>query len=206
VGKFQERIVFKVLYRFLREQNLLTWRNSGFKPKDSAMNQLIMVTQKIYDALENGHDVNIAFLDISKAFDRVWHQALIHKLERMGVTGELLKWISDYLENRKQRVVINGVHSEWLAILAGVPQGSILGPLLFLVYVNDIVIDIKSDIYLYADDTVLMRIVNEPEQDTHLLNADLEVLNQWANQWAVIFSPAKSEQLIISSRQEPKWD
>jgi hypothetical protein len=111
VGKLQERIVFKVLYRFLREQNLLTWRNSGFKPKDSAMNQLIMVTQKIYDALENGHDVNIAFLDISKAFDRVWHQALIHKLESMGVTGELLKWLSDYLENWKQRVVLESMVS-----------------------------------------------------------------------------------------------
>ncbi len=90
--------------------------------------------------------------------------------------------------------------SDWIYILAGVPQGSILGPLLFLVFVNDIVLDIRSDIFLYADDTILMRVVNDPVIDTMILNTDLESLNLWAKQWAVNFSPPKSEQLIITKK------
>ena len=180
LGKLQERIVFKSLFKFLSQNKLLTWHNSGFKPMDSAMNQLILVTHKIYTAIDNGQDVSIAFLDISKAFDRVWHRGLVNKLKTIGIRGQLLKWLTDYLENRCQRVVINGVQSPWLTIKAGVPQGSILGPLLFLVYVNDIVTNITSDIYLYADDTILMRIVTDPVQDILQLNVDLEHLNQWA--------------------------
>ena len=129
------------------DNNLLTWRNSGFKPLDSAMNQLLMVTHKIYMALEHGQDVIMVFLDISKAFDRVWHDGLVHKLKIFGIAGNLLKWLTNYLKDRLQRVVINGANSDWIKILAGVPQGSILGPLLFLIYVNDITLDIHSDIY-----------------------------------------------------------
>ena len=103
----------------------------------SPISLLILVTHKIY-TLDNGQDVSIAILDISKAFDRVWHRGLVNKLKTIGIRGQLLKWLTDYLENRCQRVVINGVQSPWLTIKAGVPQGSILGPLLFLVYVNDI--------------------------------------------------------------------
>ena len=200
IGKIQEKVVFKSMYNFFKVHNLLTWRNSGFKPLDSAMNQLILVTHKIYMALEHGQDINIAFLDVSKAFDRVWHTGLIHKLKVLGITGRLLKWLTDYLDNRHQRVVINGVHSDWLIINSGVPQGSILGPLLFLVYINDIIIDIDSDIFLYADDTIIMRVITDPLRDTMIMNDDLELLNQWAKQWAITFSPAKSEQLIISKK------
>ena len=114
---------------------ILTWRNSGFKPKDSAMNQLLTVIHQIYNVLEHGSDVSITFLDISKAFDRVWHIGLLHKLRTLGVCGRLIDWLSDYLSNRKQRVVINGISSDWIIIEAGVPRGSILGPLVFLIYI-----------------------------------------------------------------------
>jgi len=90
----------------------LTWRNSGFKPKDSAMNQLLTVIHQIYNALEHGSDVNIAFLDISEAFAGVWHIAPLHKPRTLGVCGRLIDWLSDYLSNRKQRVVINGSSSD----------------------------------------------------------------------------------------------
>ena len=199
-GKIQERIVFKTLYTYCFQHRLLTWRNSGFKPLDSAINQLLMVVHNIYIALENGHDVCMVYLDISKAFDRVWHTGLIHKMKMMGITGKILLWLTDYLHNRLQRVVINGSHSTWVEITAGVPQGSILGPLLFLVYVNDIVIDINSDILLYADDTILMRVITDPAQDIRTVNNDLENLNKWAQQWAISFSPSKSEHMIISKR------
>ena len=93
------------------------------------MNQLILVTHKIHTTIDNGQDVSIAFMDISKAFDRVWHRGLVNKLKTIGIRGQLLKWLTDYLENRYQRVAIIGIHSPCLTIEAGVPQGSILGPL-----------------------------------------------------------------------------
>ena len=151
------KIVLKTSYNYCLDNNLLTWRNSGFKPLDSAMNQLLMVTHKIYMALEHGQDVIMVFLDISKAFDRVWHDGLVHKLKTLGISGHLLEWLTNYLKDRLQRVFINGYHPDWTKIPAGVPQGSILGPLLFLIYVNDITLDIHSDIYLYADDTIPSR-------------------------------------------------
>ena len=100
--------------------------------------------------------------DISKAFDRVWHKGLLYKLSSVGISGPLLRWFTDYLDKRKQRVVLPGTASSWTSIKAGVPQGSILGPLLFLVYINDIVENIHSSIRLFADDTSLFIIVDDP--------------------------------------------
>ncbi len=97
LGKLQERIVYMVLYDHCKRHGLLTWKNSGFKPKDSAMNQLLLVTHKIYQAIDNGLDVNLAFLDISKAFDRVWHIGLLYKLRTLGITGRLHDWLENYL-------------------------------------------------------------------------------------------------------------
>ena len=93
------------------------------------------------------------FCDISKAFDRVWHKGLLFKLKQAGIGSTLLQWLANYLLNRKQRVLISGGSSDWLPIGAGVPQGSILGPLLFLIYINDIVMHINSTVKLFADDT-----------------------------------------------------
>jgi hypothetical protein len=158
-GKIQERIVFKQLYKYLIDNNLLTWRNSGFRELDSAINQLLFITDKIYKALESGNEICLVFLDVFKAFDRVWHSGLLNKLRCMGIEGDLFDWIYDYLSDRKIRVVINGQKSDWLKPNAGVPQGSILGPLLFLIFISDITNEIETDIHLFADDTSLMEIL-----------------------------------------------
>jgi hypothetical protein len=117
-----ERIVYKHIY----ENNILTDKNSGFKQNDSTINQLLYLVQQIYDSLKNCKDVCMVFLDVSKAFDRVWHDGLLFKLQQLGMSGSLLSWIKSYLSNRCQKVVIGGKTSESLPIKAGVPQGSIL--------------------------------------------------------------------------------
>ena len=145
------------------------------------------------------------FCDISKAFDRVWHKGLLFKLNSVGITGSLLQWFTDYLDNRKQRVVITGVCSDWSLVKAGVPQGSILGPLLFLLYINDIVENINSSVRLFADDTSLYIIVDNPTQAAYQLNSDLLKIHQWATKWLVTFNPSKSESVIFSrKRNKPK--
>ena len=106
--------------------------------------------QLVYEALEEGSEMRAVFLDISKAFDRVWHHGLIAKLSSIGVEGNLLNWFISYLSGRKQRVIIEGVHSDWHNIEAGIPQGSVLGPLLFLIYINDLPTTVSSDCFLIA--------------------------------------------------------
>ena len=138
------------------------------------------------------------FCDISKAFARVWHRCLLYKLHSVGISGSLLLWFTDYLANRKQRVVMPGC---WSSIEAGVPQGSILGPLLFLLYINDIVENINSSIRLFADDTTLYITVDNPGQAAYQLNSDLDKIHQWANQWLVTFNPSKSETVIFSRKR-----
>ena len=103
--------------------------------------------------MDEGYEIRGDFLDISKAFDKVWHEGLVFKLQQNGISGNLLNIFEDFLRNRKQRVVLNGQTSNWESIHAGVPQGSILGPLLFSIYINDLAENLSSNPKLYADDT-----------------------------------------------------
>ena len=120
------------------------------------------------------HDVRGIFLDISKAFDRVWHEGLIYKVKRIGVTGLPLELIQSFLSHRFQRVVLNGHSSTWLPVTAGVPQGSILGPLLFLIYINDISNNLSSTVKLFGGDTSLFSFVNDVNLPEFHLNSDLK--------------------------------
>ena len=117
---------------------------------------------EIHESFDCGREIRSIYLDMSKAFDKVWHEGLIFKLKQNGIEGKLLKLFSNYLNNRKQRVVLNGMESNWREIKAGVPQGSVLGPLLFLVYINDLEKGIESHVKFFADDTSLFSIVNDP--------------------------------------------
>ena len=153
---------------------------------------------KIYRGIEDNKFIRMVFLDASKAFDRVWHEGLLYKLKQLGVPHELVLWFSSYLSNRSQRVVIEGSASSWLPVEAGVPQGSILGPLLFLIYTNDIVDYIESEIFLYADDTSLLSISSDPVLSSMDLNADLFILQNLAHQWRITFNAAKTEAVTFN--------
>ena len=137
--------------------------------------------------LTNKITTQSVFFDISKAFDKVWHKGLIYKLHCIGIRGKMLKWFSDYLIDRKQAVVIKGKTSSYRSISAGVPQGSVLGPLLFLIYINDIVKDIESIVKLFADDTSMYLSLEDKEERSRLLNSDLHKIINWSLKWKVNF-------------------
>jgi hypothetical protein len=129
-----ERCVFKHIHNYLLENNIIINNQSGFTKGDSAIYQLINITNDFGKALDEGKEVRVIFCDISKAFDRVWHRGLLKKLESIGIRGSLLDWVQNYLSGRKQRVVINNASSDWGFIKAGVPQVSSLGPLFCLLF------------------------------------------------------------------------
>ena len=153
-----------------------------------------MITHEIYKAFDKGHEIRAIFLDISKAFDKVWTQGLIYKLKTIGIEGEILDILCSFLEDRQQRVTLDGENSEWANIEAGVPQGSILGPILFLVYIDDLIRVVSSDIRIFADDTFIFRIVDPTSADE--LVKDLEAITRWANQWKLEFNPTIDKQAI----------
>ena len=130
-GKIFERLIYNSLFEFFIAKELISSNQSGFKPSDSSINQLLSITHQIYKSFDDGYEVRGAFLDTSKAFDKVWHNGLIYKLKQNGVSGDLLNLIIGFLDARKQRVVLNDQYSSWASVKAGVPEGSILGPLFF---------------------------------------------------------------------------
>ena len=205
LGKIFERLVFKHVFNFFRENLLISIHQSGFTPGDSTVNQLVQIYHLLCEALDKKKDVRIVFFDISKAFDRVWHKGLLFKLKANGIEGPLLTWFENYLTNRKQRVVVGSCASEWGTIKAGVPQGSVLGPLLFLIYINDITSEVTSNIKLFADDTTIYVTVDDPAQASDQLNRDLDSISNWAHQWLVTFSPPKTESMLITfkTRNQP---
>ena len=123
VGKLFERAVFKYVYNFLRDNDCISFKQSGFKPGDSTVYQLAYLYHIFTEAIDKQKDIRVVFCDISKVFDRVWHTGLLAKLKRVGITDNLLLWFKDYLSERMQRVVVNGKTSSWGSVLAGVPQG-----------------------------------------------------------------------------------
>ena len=138
-----------------------------------------------------------------KAFDKVWHEGLILKLEQDGVTCNLLKLFENYLSDREKRVLFNRPHSDLGSIKSGVPQGSVLGPLLFLVYINDLEKGIKSSIKFFADDTSLFSTVYDPKISSEVLNQYLQLISQWSFQWRMSFNhdPTKPAEDIIFTRK-----
>ena len=206
IGKIFEKIIFKNVYNFFHDNQSLTCHQSGFRPNDSTINQLAYLYHTFSQALDRKKDIRIVFCDISKAFDRVWHDGLIYKLREIGITGNLLALFTDYLHNRQQRVVIKGQFSSWGHIKAGVPQGSVLGPLLFLVYINDLTKMITCDVKLFADDTVLYTLVDNQVTSANLLNFNLQQVKRWADDWLVSFNTEKTKLMNISFKRNINFE
>ena len=137
------------------------------------------------------------FLGISKSFDKVWHEGLLYKLESIGISGNLLNLFRSFLNDRCQRVVINDQHSYWAPILAGVPQGSILRPLLFLIYINDLPDNLNSLVEFFDDDSSLFSTLHDPTISAKILNDDLSRISEWAHRWKMFFNPDITKQAYL---------
>ena len=190
-GKIFEKIIFNKTYKFLLEEKLLNPNQSGFRPSDSCINHLIAITHEIFKAFDCNPPLEVrpVFLDISKAFDKVCHEGLIYKIKSMGVSGQLLNLLENYLTNRHHRVLLNGQSPAWAPVLAGVPEGSILGPFLFLIFINDLPNRLKANAKLFADDTSLFAIVKDKQESADILNNDLLTISKWAFNWKTLFNP-----------------
>ena len=180
--KIFERILYNNMCEFFTESNLKSPNNSCFEPGDSCINQLLSITHEIYKSFYDGLEVRGRFLDISKAFDKLWHKRLLYKLKQNGISGKLFNIITDFFNIRKQRVALNGQYSSWTSIEAGVPQGSILETFLFLIYINDLSGDLTTNVKLFADDTSLFSIVHNMNTSRINLNNDLNKIKNWAIQ------------------------
>ena len=174
VSKVMERYIYNSVYNIV--EPLINTHQHGFMTGKSCTTQLLSVYDTVGKHLDEGKQTDMIFLDFSKAFDSVNHNLLINKLQKLGFSGKLLLWITDYLKDRSQKVVLDGSTSEWVPVTSGVPQGSILGPLLFLLFINDMPDCTEHSILsLFADDAKCFRIINNIE-DCEQLQRDVNSL------------------------------
>ena len=199
-SKMLEHIVFSNVSHFLESHNILTPRQHGFRLGHSCESQLILAVDDWAQAIDQGLQTDIAIFDFSKAFDSVPHHRLLLKIEAYGIRGTTLQWIRAFLTDRRQRVVQNGAKSSWQPVISGVPQGTVLGPLLFLLYINDIVNNISSEIRLFADDCVLYRRIHCLD-DCRALQSDIDTLLHWSRTWQMQFNNKKCYILPVTRKR-----
>ena len=197
-----EHIIYSHVFSHLDNHNILCDEQHGFRRNRLCEAQLLSTVHDLAKNLNDGLQTDVMFLDFSKAFDKVDHNLLLHKLEHYGIRGQLLLWLTDFLSERKQQVVVEGHHSSSAEVTSGVPQGSVLGPLLFLCFINDLPTNVRCKIKLYADDVLLYTTIRTVD-DCHKLQADLYSLEQWAKKWNMLFNPAKCEFLRVSNKCNP---
>ena len=171
-----ERLLYKNFFSFFSENHLISPKQSGFRPGESCINQLLSIVHEVLSAFDDGHEVGMSFSIYLKHLIEFGMKT--RKLQQNGISRELITLIKTFLSCRKQRVVLNGQHSSWADVKAGVPQGSILGPLLFLIYVNDLPNGLNSNVKLFADDASLFSVVHNITDSANLLNNDLSKINQ----------------------------
>jgi hypothetical protein len=198
-SKLLEHIVVSNMMSHFDSHNILADCQHGFRSKRSCETQLIGLTQELHEHLDNREQMDMIVLDFSKAFDKVPHKRLMSKLNNYGVCGPTYDWIRSFLMDRSQRVVVDGETSEWIHVESGVPQGTVLGPVLFLAYINDLPESVDSKVRLFADDCVMYRPITST-MDCELLQEDLSRLETWENKWLMSFNASKCSTITITRK------
>ena len=201
VCKILETLIRDKLVKHLEENKLIKDSQHGFRFKRSCLTNLLDFFYDVLNQYDESKAVDIIYLDFQKAFDKVPHKRLLLKLKSHGIQGSILNWVENWLNNRKQRVVINGKASEWTNVTSGVPQGSVLGPVLFLVYINDIDEGVTGIISKFADDTKIANTVASNNQVKEMQN-NLDKLSEWGQTWQMSFNADKCKVMHIGYRNE----
>lgn len=202
--KILEHVIFHSIMKHLDLHNILVNFQHGFRAKHSCESQLINTVENLARSMDNRKQIDIHILDFSKAFDTVPHQRLLHKIQYYGIRGGTCNWIRNWLTQRTQRVVIDGDGSEKVKVRSGVPQGTVLGPLMFLLYINDIGDGLSCNIKLFADDCILFRTIDTTcITDATSLQADLDTVTRWSEQWQMIFNPDKCYVMSMHRSKKP---
>ena len=199
ICKLMESVLRDSIISHMKSHNLFSKYQYGFVSGRSTTLQLLQVIEEWTEWIDGGGSVDVCYLDFMKAFDTVPHRRLAAKVHSYGTRGQMLEWIQSFLRDRKQRVQINGTASSWCGVESGIPQGSVLGPL--LLYINDLPDTILSCVKLYADDTKLYRQINSDE-DEQIFQADINRLQGWSDKWLLRFHPDKCKAMSVGKKQE----
>ena len=195
-----EHILASNIVKHLDGHGILYDLQHGFREKRSCETQLIMLIEDLARNVSAGKQTDIILLDLSKAFDKVNHSKLLWKLHQYGIRGHVLDWVRAFLGSRSQQVVIDGEES--VPVTSGVPLGSVLGPILFLIYINDLPDEVSSQVRLFADDTALYLTI-ESEDHGSILQNDLDLLSRWETRWDMEFNPSKCQVVHVSGCKKP---
>ena len=201
ICKLFETIVRDAVVKHLESHSLITESQHGFRRGHSCLSNLLDFLDKLTKSLNDGRTSDIIYLDFAKAFDKVPHKRLISKIRCHGIDGQVLSWIEAWLRDRRQRVCLRGSSSSWCRVCSGVPQGSVLGPVLFLIFINDLDTGVSSDVLKFADDTKLFREVTS-RQDSICIQEDLNRLVEWARIWQMQFNEGKCKVMHLGGRNE----
>ena len=186
-GKLMERIIIDASVNHMTTNKLFCEEQHAFIKGKSCATLLLEYMEELTAAIDQGYEVDVIFLDFCKAFDKVPHKRFLDLIERYGIKGNVLLWIKEFSSESRQRVVVNGAHSEWRDITSEIPQGSVLGPILFLIFINDLPKVIKCLIKLFADDAKLYQIIKS-NQDSVDLQVDVGRSKEWAIIWKMLFT------------------
>ena len=199
VSKVMEHIITSHLMNYAEKNSMLFKNQHGFRKNRSCEKQLLEFVADISNQLDKGTQTDACVLDFSKAFDKVNHQKLLCKLAKFGMSYQVISWIEAFLTDRVQRVAVDGTESNEAGVTSGVPQGSVLGPALFLFYINDLPNSLHSTVRLFADDTILNNSATEPR----VLQDDLQRLETWEREWDMEFHPKKCQHISFTRKRHP---
>ena len=196
---------FEHILAHLEDHKILTDLQHGFRSGRSCETQLVTTFQDLAQMHnKKGSQIDIAVLDFSKAFDTVPHDGLLSKLKHYSIDEQIWLWIYNFLKSRKQSVVVDGKQSSLIHVVSGVPQGTVLGPLLFLLHINDLPSVVSSKVRLFADDCLIYRNIKNKEDQKFALQKDLNLLENWGNTWGMRFNAAKCNIMRVSRTRDPK--
>ena len=199
--RMMEAILKDDIVTHLEKTCLIRKSQHGFMRGKSGATNLVSFLDKMTAALDEGEEADVVFLDFAKAFDKVPTRRLLKKLEAHGISGKVLKWITSWLTGRRQRVVLNGKFSSWADVLSGVPQGSVLGPLLFIIFINDLDMEVVGEVTIskFADDTKLAR-TSVDKKGREELQSTLDNMVRWADRWGMQFNVAKCKVMHLGPK------